>query len=105
MRRVAGRVRPLAASSRKFVEAYVDEDGTVASRKLRGMNAGGRRGVSPNFRQWVAAEQYRNEAEKARQTANQDVGARDRAFWLALAANWEKLAKEAEAPKINPWAT
>src|ERR1700675_4508010 len=26
MRRVAGRVRPLAASSRKFVEAYVDED-------------------------------------------------------------------------------
>jgi hypothetical protein len=26
MRRVAGRARPLAASSRKFVEAYVDED-------------------------------------------------------------------------------
>jgi hypothetical protein len=26
LRRVAGRVRPLAASSRKFVEAYVDED-------------------------------------------------------------------------------
>jgi hypothetical protein len=53
----------------------------------------------------VAAEQYRNEAEKARQTANEGVGARDRAFWLALAANWETLAKEAEAPKINPWAT
>jgi hypothetical protein len=26
LRRVAGRVRPLAASSRKFVETYVDED-------------------------------------------------------------------------------
>jgi hypothetical protein len=26
MRRLAGRARPLAASSRKFVEAYVDED-------------------------------------------------------------------------------
>jgi|ERR1700722_17213732 hypothetical protein len=26
LRRVAGRVRPLAASSRKFIETYVDED-------------------------------------------------------------------------------
>jgi hypothetical protein len=26
LRRVTGRVRPLAASSRKYVEAYVDED-------------------------------------------------------------------------------
>jgi hypothetical protein len=26
LRRVAGRVRPLAASSRKFVETYLDED-------------------------------------------------------------------------------
>jgi len=78
-----------SASRRQFaqVRPNVDEDGTVASRKLRGMNAGGRRGVSPIFRQWAAAEQYRIEAEKARQTANQAVGARDRAFWLALAAN------------------
>ena len=44
-------------------------------------------------------------AQETRQTAKQAVSARDRAFWLALAANWEKLAKEAEAPKIRPWAT
>jgi len=69
------------------------------------MNAGGQRRVALEFRQWVAAEQYRSEAEKARQTAKQAVSARDRAFWFALAANWEKLAKEAEAPKIKPWAT
>jgi hypothetical protein len=70
------------------------------------MNAGGRRGgVSQDFRQCAAIEQYRNEAERARQTAKQAVSARDRMFWLALAANWEKLATEAEAPKIRPWAT
>ena len=69
------------------------------------MNAGGRKGTSQDFRQWAATEQYRDEAERARQTAKQAVSARDRAFWLALAANWEKLAKEAEAPKIRPWAT
>jgi hypothetical protein len=69
------------------------------------MNAGGRRGISLDFRQWVAAEQHRKEAERAGETAKQAVTARDRAFWLALAANWEKLAKEAEAPKIRPWAT
>jgi hypothetical protein len=50
-------------------------------------------------------EQHRKEAERAGETAKQAVTARDRAFWLALAANWEKLAKEAEAPKIRPWAT
>jgi hypothetical protein len=66
------------------------------------MNAGGQRGVALEFRQRAEAEQYRNEAE---QTAKQAVSARDRAFWLALAANWEKLAKEAEAPKIKPWST
>jgi hypothetical protein len=69
------------------------------------MNPSGRRGISPDFRQWVAAEQHRNEAERARQTAKQAVSARDRAFWLALAANWEKLANESEAPRIRPWAT
>jgi hypothetical protein len=68
------------------------------------MNAGDRRGISQDFRQWVAAEHYRDEAERARETAKQ-VARPDRAFWLALAANWEKLAKEAEAPKIRPWAT
>jgi hypothetical protein len=68
------------------------------------MNAGGRKRVSPDFRQWVAAEQYRKEAERARETASQ-VASSNRAFWLALASNWEKLAKEAEVPKIRPWAT
>jgi hypothetical protein len=51
------------------------------------------------------ADHHRKEAERARETAKQAVGARDRAFWSALAANWEKLAKEAEAPKIRPWST
>jgi hypothetical protein len=50
------------------------------------------------------AEQFRKEADRARETAK-EVSADDRAFWFALAANWEKLAKEAEAPKIRPWAT
>jgi hypothetical protein len=69
------------------------------------MNAGGRRGVALDFRQWVAAEQYRKEAERARETAKQATSAKDRKFWLALAANWEKIAKEEEAPKIALWAT
>jgi hypothetical protein len=69
------------------------------------MNAGGRRGgVLQDFRQ-AATEQYRSEAERARQTAKQAVSVRDRGFWLALAANWEKLAEVEEAPKIKPWAT
>jgi hypothetical protein len=63
VRRVARHGRPLAASSRKFVETYVDEGELLCA------------------------------------------SSRDRAFWLALAANWEKLAKEAEAPKIRPWTT
>jgi hypothetical protein len=50
------------------------------------------------------AEQFRKEADRARETAKQ-MARPDRAFWFALAANWEKLAKEAEAPKIRPWAT
>ena len=37
-------------------------------------------------------------------SAKQAVSARDRAFSLALAANWEKLAEEAEAPKFRLWA-
>jgi hypothetical protein len=68
------------------------------------MNARGQKGVAPDFRQWVASEQYRKEAERARETAKQ-VASTDRGSWLALAANWDKLAREAEAPKIRPWAT
>jgi hypothetical protein len=75
----------------------------MACRKRRVMNADGQRRVALDFRQRVAAGQYRKEAERARQTATQAVSARDRAYWSALAANWEKLAKEAEAPKIKPW--
>ena len=67
------------------------------------MNAGGHTALE--YRQMAAVELYRNEAERARQTAKQAVSSHDRAYWLALAANWEKLAKEAEAPKIRPWAT
>jgi hypothetical protein len=47
------------------------------------------------------ADDHRREAERARETAKQAVSARERAFWSALAANWEKLAKEAEAPREN----
>ena len=50
-------------------------------------------------------EHHRKEAERARETAKQAATARDRAFWSALAANWEKLANEADAPTIRPWAT
>ena len=45
------------------------------------------------------ADHHRKEAERARETAKQVLSARDRAFWSALAANWEKLAEEAEAPR------
>jgi hypothetical protein len=69
------------------------------------MNTTSQRVLALEFRQRAAAEQHRNEAERARKTAKQAVSAHDRAYWLALAANWEKLAKEAEAPKIRPWAT
>jgi hypothetical protein len=68
------------------------------------MNAGGH-SAALEYRRIAAAEQYRKEAERARETAKQAANSRDRAFWLALAANWEKLAIEAEAPKIRPWAT
>ena len=69
------------------------------------MNTASQRGLALEFRQMADAEQFRKEADRARMTAKPAVTARDRAFWSALAANWEKLAKEAEAPKIRPWAT
>ena len=68
------------------------------------MNAGGH-SAALEYRQTAAAELYRKEAERARENSKQAAGDRDRAFWSALAANWEKLAKEAKAPKIRPWAT
>jgi hypothetical protein len=60
------------------------------------MNPGGHT-AALDYRQMAAVELYRKEAERARETAKQVVGPRDRAYWSALAANWEKLAKEAEA--------
>ena len=72
--------------------------------KAGGMNAGGH-SAALEYRRIAAAEQYRKEAERTRENAKQTVSAKDRAFWLALAANWEKLAKEAEAPKIKPRST
>ena len=68
------------------------------------MNAGSH-SAALEYRQTAAAELYRKEAERARETAKQALSTSNHAFWLALAANWEKLAKEAEAPKIRPWAT
>jgi hypothetical protein len=68
------------------------------------MNAESQKALALEFRQMAEAEQFRKEADRARETAKQALSARNRAFWLALAANWEKLAKEAEAPKIRPWA-
>ena len=55
------------------------------------MNAAGRSAAS------ATSELCRKEAERARETAKQALSARDRAFRLALSANWEKFAKEAEA--------
>jgi hypothetical protein len=71
---------------------------------LRGMNAGSQRGLALELRQRADAEQFRKEADRARETAKK-MSRPDRAFWIALAANWEKLATEAEAPKIRPWST
>jgi hypothetical protein len=68
------------------------------------MNGGAQREAALELRRWAEAERHRKEAEKARETAKQ-VRAGDRPFWLALAENWEKLAKETEAPKIRPWST
>jgi hypothetical protein len=68
------------------------------------MNALGQ-GSALEYRHMAAAELYRLEAERARETAKQVAGGRNRAFWLALAANWERLAKAAEAPKVKPWST
>jgi len=67
------------------------------------MNVGQRDALE--YRRMAAAEQYRKEAERAHETAKQAASAKDRAFWLALAVNWEKRAKDEEAPKIKPRAT
>jgi hypothetical protein len=50
-----------------------------------------------------AAHQFRLEAEKAREAAAQAF-TDDRAFWIKLADQWDKLAQKAEAPKSRPWS-
>jgi hypothetical protein len=49
------------------------------------------------------AHQFRLEAEKAREVAAQAF-TDDRAFWIKLADQWDKLAQKAEAPKSRPWS-
>ena len=70
---------------------------TKANFRVRKMTRHERGSGALEYRQPSAAELYRKEAERARENANQAAGARNRAFWLALAANWEKLAEEAKA--------
>jgi hypothetical protein len=75
-----------------------------ASRKRHGMNA---QEAEEESRQTSAIGLPLNNIEKKlRELARPPSkrGAGDRAFWLALAANWEELAKVAEAPKIKPWS-
>jgi hypothetical protein len=69
------------------------------------MNAGGQRALALELRQMATLNNFaKSLIELARETAKQ-MARPDCAFWLGLAANWEKLATEAEAPKIRPWAT
>lgn len=42
------------------------------------------------------ADQFRKNAEEARQMAAQSPKAGDKAFWLRLAEDWIKLAQEAD---------
>jgi phage shock protein A len=86
-------------------QTCVGEDELLRAESGVSMNVGGQRSVALEFRRRAETEQYRKEAEKVRATAKQAMSAGDRAFWLAQAANWEKLAKEAAAPKVKPWAT
>jgi hypothetical protein len=51
-----------------------------------------------------SANQFRIEAERARETAAQAF-TEDRAFWLKLAEKWDHLAQRAEAAKIRPWSS
>jgi hypothetical protein len=42
------------------------------------------------------ADQFRKEAEEARQMAARSLKQEDKAFWLRLAEDWNKLAQEAD---------
>jgi hypothetical protein len=40
------------------------------------------------------ADQYRMQAEDARKTAGRSIRPEDKAFWLLLAQDWNRLAQE-----------
>ncbi len=42
------------------------------------------------------ADQFRKDAEEARQMAARSTKQEDKAFWLRLAEDWNKLAQEAD---------
>ncbi len=42
------------------------------------------------------ADQFRKDAEEARQMAARTTKQEDKAFWLRLAEDWNKLAQEAD---------
>ena len=42
------------------------------------------------------ADQFRRDAEEARQSAARSTKQEDKAFWLRLAEDWYKLAQEAD---------
>jgi hypothetical protein len=42
------------------------------------------------------ADQFRKEAEDARQMSARSIKHEDKAFWLRLAEDWNKLAQEAD---------
>jgi hypothetical protein len=42
------------------------------------------------------ANEFRKQAEDARQMATQSVNQEDKAFWLRLAEDWIKLAQDAD---------
>jgi hypothetical protein len=49
------------------------------------------------------ADQFRKEAQEARQMADNATSPQDKEFWLHIAEEWLKLAQEAEKPKGSRW--
>jgi hypothetical protein len=44
-------------------------------------------------------DEFRKHAERCRRTAEASTKTADRAFWLLLAENWQRLAQDREAPE------
>jgi hypothetical protein len=49
------------------------------------------------------AERFRQQAEECRQLAAESVSPLDREYWLGLAADWLKLAADAEKGRGRFW--